>query len=229
MLARLASQPDPSTTTTAPPTTTTTAPPTTTTTAPTTTQQTTTTAPRRPTTTTAEVTTTTAADDDGDFLTSPAGIALLVILIAAVIGGLIALLVSRKKQTARGELAIDVERLLTEGDQLVAIMARPVTTATETAVRDGSLRQRASALAPKLQSAQGRAADLDERAAGILGDLTRQVQGVAREAERSETAHAAASPTTASLEYAEVSLRQAVDQLPPILSQARAWLRSLAR
>ncbi len=235
MPARVASQPEPTTTTTAPPTTTTTtAPPTTTTTtAPTTTRPTTTTTPAtttEATTTTVEVTTTTAeVDDGGDFLTSPAGIALLLLAIAAVIGGLIALFVLRRRQTARGELAAEVELLVTEGDQLVAVMARPVTTATETGVRDGALRQRASALGPRLQTAQRRAMALDERAAGLLGELTSAVQRVAVEAERSETAHAAAAPSTEALEYAEASLRQAVDELPPVLARALAWVRSVAR
>jgi hypothetical protein len=227
MTANVANQPETTTTTTTTlPATTTTAPPTTTTTRPTTTtaRPTTTTAA---TTTTLAPTTTTEAEEDGDFLTSPAGLALLIVLIAAVIAAIVALVVRRRSQTGRGRLAGEIDQLVTEGEQLAVSMARPAATPTEMAVRDGDIRQRASALQPRIQAAQRRAVDVDDQAAGILRDLADQTRRVAQEAERSETAHTAAAPSTASLEYAEASLRQAVDQLSTVLARARAWLRSV--
>jgi hypothetical protein len=226
MPVNVANQPEPSTTTTTAPATTTTAPATTTTAPPTTTTV-------RPTTTTAEATTTTVAAtttteaDDSDFLSSPAGLALLVVLIAAVIAAIIALLVRRRSETSRSRLAGDIDQLVTEGEQLAASLARPAATPTEVAVRDGDLRQRAGALLPRIQAAQRRAVEVDDQAAGILRDLADQTRRVTQEAERSETAHTSSGASTASLEYAEASLRQAVDQFSTVLARARAWLRSV--
>jgi hypothetical protein len=139
---------------------------------------------------------------------------------------LLALLAYRRRQTARHRLAAEVDQLTSEGEQIVGSMSRPVATPTETAVRDGGVRQRAAALLPRIQGAQGRAADVDERAAAILRDLSEQTRRVAQEAERSEAVHTASGASQASFEYAEASLRQAVDQLSGVLSRARAWLRS---
>ena len=93
------------------------------------------------------------------------------ILIAALLAALIALLVRNRRQTTTGRLAGDVDGLVAEGDQLVASMNRPVTTPTETAVRDSDLQQRASALIMRIQTVQRQAAQTDDRALTILRDM----------------------------------------------------------
>ena len=151
------------------------------------------------------------------------------ILIAALLAALIALLVRNRRQTTTGRLAGDVDGLVAEGDQLVASMNRPVTTPTETAVRDSDLQQRASALILRIQTVQRQAAQTDDRALTILRDMAEQTGRVAEEAGRSEAAHTAAGAGAPSLEYAEATLRQSVDQLAAVLARARAWLRSVPR
>ena len=88
-------------------------------------------------------------------------------------------------------------------------------------------RAQASALLPRIDAVRQRAGAVDPRAAAMLGDLQGQTRQVAIEAERSEQAHAAA--TGAPVEYAEATLRQAVQGLETALAHARTWLRSIPR
>lgn len=212
---------------------------TTTTEAPTTTSETTTTLP---TTTTAEelttesteapgtTTATTVAptsDDDDSFLSSGAGIALIAAAIAAVVIALIALTAGARRRSRRGKLADEIDDVVADGDRVVAAFAVPATTATEAAVRDSSLRAQASNLLPRIDAIRQRAGAVDPRAAAMLGDVQALTRQVAIEAERSERAHGAA--TGASVEYAEATLRQAVQGLETALAHGRTWLRSIQR
>ena len=220
-------QPEPTTTTTEAPTTTTsetttTLPTTTTTEEPTTTEST-----EAPGTTTATTVAPASSDDDDSFISSGAGIALIVAAIVAVVIALIALAVGASRRSRKRKLADEIDDLVADGDRVVAAFAVPAGTATDAAVRDSALRAQAAALLPRIDAVRQRAGAVDPRAAAILGDLQGQTRQVAIEAERSEQAHAAA--TGAPVEYAEATLRQAVQSLETALAHARSWLRSIPR
>jgi biopolymer transport protein ExbB/TolQ len=220
-------QPEPTTTTTEAPTTTTSE---TTTTLPTTTttEEPTTESTEAPSTTTATTVAPASSDDDDDsFISSGAGIALIVAAIVAVVIALIALAVGASRRSRKRKLADEIEDVVADGDRVVAAFAVPAGTATDAAVRDSALRTQASALLPRIDAVRQRAGSVDPRAAAMLGDLQGQTRQVAIEAERSEQAHAGS--TGAQVEYAEATLRQAVQSLETALAHARSWLRSIAR
>jgi hypothetical protein len=219
-------QPEPSTTTTEAPTTTTSE---TTTTLPTTTttEEPTTESTEEPSTTTATTVAPTSSDDDDSFISSGAGIALIVAAIVAVLIALIALAVGASRRSRKRKLGDEIDDLVADGDRVVAAFAVPAGTATDAAVRDSALRAQAAALLPRIDAARQRAGSVDPRAAAMLGDLQGQTRQVAIEAERSEQAHAGA--TGAQVEYAEATLRQAVQSLETALAHARSWLRSIPR
>jgi hypothetical protein len=217
-------QPEPTSTTEAPTTTTsetTTSLPTTTTTEEPTTEST-----EAPSTTTATTVAPSSSDDDS-FISSGAGIALIVAAIAAVLIALIALAVGASRRSRKRKLADEIDDLVADGDRVVAAFAVPAGTATVAAVRDSALRAQAAALLPRIDAVRQRAGSADPRAAAMLGDLQGQTRQVAIEAERSEQAHAAA--TGAQVEYAEATLRQAVQSLESALAHARSWVRSIPR
>jgi hypothetical protein len=218
-------QPEPTTSTTEAPTTTTSE---TTTTLPTTTTtgEPTTESTEAPSTTTA-TTVAPASSDDDSFISSGAGIALIVAAIVAVLIALIALAVGASRRSRKRRLADEIDDLVADGDRVVAAFAVPAGTATDAAVRDSALRAQAAALLPRIDAVRQRAGSVDPRAAATLGDLQGQARQVAIEAERSEQAHAAA--TGAQVEYAEATLRQAVQSLETALAHARSWLRSIPR
>jgi uncharacterized protein HemX len=85
----------------------------------------------------------------------------------------------------------------------------------------------ALAVGASRRAVRQRAGSVDPRAAAMLGDLQSQTRQVAIEAERSEQAHAAA--TGAPVEYAEATLRQAVQSLQTALAHARSWLGTIPR
>jgi hypothetical protein len=219
-------QPEPTTTTTEAPTTTTSE---TTTTLPTTTttEEPTTESTEAPSTTTATTVAPASSDDDDSFISSGAGIALIVAAIVAVVIALIALAVGASRRSRKRKLADEIDDVVADGDRVVAAFAVPAGTATDAAVRDSTLRAQASALLPRIDAVRQRAGSVDPRAAAMLGDLQGQTRQVAIEAERSEQAHAGA--TGAQVEYAEATLRQAVQSLEAALAHARSWLRSIAR
>ena len=219
-------QPEPTTTTTEAPTTTTSE---STTTLPTTTttEEPTTESTEAPSTTTATTVAPASSDDDDSFISSGAGIALIVAAIVAVVIALIALAVGAGRRSRKRKLADEIDDLVADGDRVVAAFAVPAGTATDAAVRDSALRAQAAALLPRIDAVRQRAGAVDPRAAAMLGDLQGQTRQVAIEAERSEQAHAAA--TGARVEYAEATLRQAVQSLETALAHARTWLRSIPR
>jgi hypothetical protein len=224
-LRRMApAQPEPTTSTTEAPTTTTSE--TTTTLATTTTEEPTTESTDAPSTTTA-TTVAPASSDDDSFISSGAGIALIVAAIVAVLIALIALAVGASRRSRKRRLADEIDDLVADGDRVVAAFAVPAGTATDAAVRDSTLRAQAAGLLPRIDAVRQRAGSVDPRAAAMLGDLQVQTRQVAIEAERSEQAHAAA--TGAQVEYAEATLRQAVQSLETALAHARSWLRSIPR
>jgi hypothetical protein len=219
-------QPEPTSTTTEAPTTTTSE---TTTTLPTTTttEEPTTESTEAPGTTTATTVAPASSDDDDSFISSGAGIALIVAAIVAVVIALIALAVGASRRSRKRKLADEIDDIVADGDRVVAAFAVPAGTATDAAVRDSTLRAEASALLPRIDAVRRRAGSVDPRAAAMLGDLQGQTRQVAIEAERSEQAHAAA--TGAQVEYAEATLRQAVQGLETALAHARSWLSSIRR
>jgi biopolymer transport protein ExbB/TolQ len=219
-------QPEPTTSTTEAPTTTT-SETTTTLATTTTTEEPTTESTEAPSTTTATTVAPTSSDDDDSFISSGAGIALIVAAIVAVVIALIALAVTASRRSRKRKLADEIDDIVADGDRVVAAFAVPAGTATDAAVRDSALRAQASALLPRIDAVRQRAGSVDPRAAAMLGDLQGQTRQVAIEAERSEQAHAAA--TGAQVEYAEATLRQAVQSLETALAHARSWLRSIAR
>ncbi len=218
-------QPEPTTTSSE---TTTTLPASTTTEETTTTSTEASTTTEAPTTASTAVTPTTASpDDDESFISSGAGLALIIAAIVAVVIALIALAVGAGRRSRKRKLADEVDDVVADGERVVAAFAVPATTATEAAVRDSALRAQASGLLPRIDAVRQRAGAVDQRAAAILGDVQAQTRQVAIEAERSEQAHAAA--TGAPVEYAEATLRQAVQGLEAALTHARSWLRSIPR
>jgi hypothetical protein len=218
-------QPEPTTTTEAP--TTTTSETTTTLPTTTTTEEPTTESTEAPSTTTATTIAPASSDDDDSFISSGAGIALIVAAIVAVLIALIALAVGASRRSRKRKLADEIDDIVADGDRVVAAFAVPANTATDAAVRDSALRAQAAALLPRIDAVRQRAGSVDPRAAAMLGDLQGQTRQVAIEAERSEQAHAAA--TGAPVEYAEATLRQAVQSLQTALAHARSWLRTIPR
>ena len=182
-----------------------------------------------PTTTSTEASTTTEAPTTASTAVTPtgAGLALIIAAIVAVVIALIALAVGAGRRSSKRKLADEVDDVVADGERVVAAFAVPATTATEAAVRDSALRAQASDLLPRIDAVRQRAGAVDQRAAAILGDVQAQTRQVAIEAERSEQAHAAA--TGAPVEYAEATLRQAVQGLEAALTHARSWLRSIPR
>jgi hypothetical protein len=219
-------QPEPTTSSTEAPTTTT-SETTTTLATTTTTEEPTTESTEAPTTTTATTIAPASSDDDDSFISSGAGIALIVAAIVAVLIALIALAVGASRRSRKRKLADEIDDLVADGDRVVAAFAVPAGTATDAAVRDSALRAQAAALLPRIDAVRQRAGSVDPRAAAMLGDLQGQTRQVAVEAERSEQAHAGA--TGAQVEYAEATLRQAVQSLETALAHARSWLRSIPR
>jgi hypothetical protein len=219
-------QPEPTTTTTEAPTTTT-SETTTTLATTTTTEEPTTESTEAPGTTTATTVAPASSDDDDSFISSGAGIALIVAAIAAVVIALIALAVGAGRRSRRRKLADEIDDIVADGDRVVTAFAVPAGTATDAAVRDSALRAQAAALLPRIDAVRQRAGSVDPRAAAMLGDLQGQTRQVAIEAERSEQAHAGA--IGAQVDYAEATLRQAVQGLETALAHARSWLRSIPR
>jgi hypothetical protein len=219
-------QPEPTTSSTEAPTTTT-SETTTTLATTTTTEEPTTESTEAPSTTTATTVEPASSDDDDSFISSGAGIALIVAAIVAVLIALIALAVGASRRSRKRKLADEIDDLVADGDRVVAAFAVPAGTATDAAVRDSSLRAQAAALLPRIDAVRQRAGSVDPRAAAMLGDLQGQTRQVAIEAERSEQAHAAA--TGAQVEYADATLRQAVQSLETSLAHARSWIRSIPR
>lgn len=220
-------QPEPTSTTTTEAPTTTTSETTTTLPTTTTTEEPTTESTEEPSSTTATTVAPASSDDDDSFISSGAGIALIVAAIAAVLIALIALAVGASRRSRKRKLADEVDDIVADGDRVVAAFAVPAGTATDAAVRDSALRAQAAALLPRIDAVRQRAGSVDPRAAAMLGDLQGQTRQVAIEAERSEQAHAAA--TGPQVEYAEATLRQAVQSLETALAHARSWLRSIPR
>jgi uncharacterized protein involved in exopolysaccharide biosynthesis len=135
--------------------------------------------------------------------------------------------VGASRRSRKRKLADEIDDIVADGDRVVAAFAVPANTATDAAVRDSALRAQAAALLPRIDAVRQRAGSVDPRAAAMLGDLQGQTRQVAIEAERSEQAHAAA--TGAPVEYAEATLRQAVQSLQTALAHARSWLRTIPR